>query len=975
MIKFLLLGLACIGLLIWVKRHGEEFRQQQRSYSGRGFDFDPKLNEPLGWGELSPLLRVHRANVSEVVKIGLGKRVPRPVTKNKKRTFGCLRDGCRGLEIEELLDRGWTMRFKTCLVNGTNEYKDINYHTTVLMADTTNLNHLKLVKESLFNKILGSYEGSTYVTAFLGGDAIGGNKGQQLRTKMKFAKKYKCSYNDLGIQPAQFRLYVENECEDLKRIGSQMSGQTWLLKPEAGSQGQGITFHDNVDDIQGKRPNFFPCADRKSLPATERALVQQYIQQPLLLYKCKFDVRVYMLIASSDPWMVFYHPGYLRRALWPYTPNSKDRKVYLTNTHFQSMKSGFKLSDHIWSFDAFQGYLSDKKITGAHYIDSMLNPYILSVAQYVFKSAVHKMTARRGSFQIFGLDFMIDQDFHVHFIEANGYPGFTWSINFDSRGMVEELYDLVQELNEHPDAFRLMRPGDHYATWQLVHSDIYQGKRGLEYNPCEEFVDNHALTAPFKAANKLFSKVSGTHDEASTEEYDRFVPRIPGWRYIGGEKGDTFGVRASFSKSCSSPYTLEPPTYRITKYKKHCEKLIGKEGQAYILKQVEGRGAGDGLVYFDSSEDIQGDPGLYPCKDGEETWLAQEYIPNPFKLDVKVLKDAEKIKLDFPDGADGIKELRKAAESMEEEMELINPTNNLYEGSPGMVQYDVRAYMLVASINPLMVFYHDGYLRSSRAVRFANGSFGFKLGEHVLSFESFQYYLASQQITGPHYVSSVLRPYLSKVMEYVLHSARAHIHQKQNTTHHHLFALNFVLDGDNLKPHLVGVSGDPTHTTDLVDEVSTDVKKVLDTLEKTRRELVVELSLAPAAFARMRYGDKYGTFSLVFSQLEEHRYNTTYDPCTSSFKTVPKTALKQTAEMQNYVAKQRVSHKREMDKYVKKRWASCIRGEVTYRYMVYVQKERIPYDKEYITNKIRELQGAGSLLQLPLWKQQQQHKP
>ena len=45
---------------------------------------------------------------------------------------------------------------------------------------------------------------------------------------------------------------------------------------------------------------------------------------------------------------------------------------------------------------------------------------------------------------------MLDDKLKLHFIEANGYPGFTWSINFDSRGMVEDLFDLIIEQNELP---------------------------------------------------------------------------------------------------------------------------------------------------------------------------------------------------------------------------------------------------------------------------------------------------------------------------------------------------------------------------------------------------------------------------------------------------------------------------------------------------------------------------------------------
>ena len=65
---------------------------------------------------------------------------------------------------------------------------------------------------------------------------------------------------------------------------------------------------------------------------------------------------------------MFYHEGYLRRSLSPYVANSKDRKVYLTNTHFQSMKQGFSLKNHIWRFDTFQEWLAGHGArTGAHY--------------------------------------------------------------------------------------------------------------------------------------------------------------------------------------------------------------------------------------------------------------------------------------------------------------------------------------------------------------------------------------------------------------------------------------------------------------------------------------------------------------------------------------------------------------------------------------------------------------------------------
>jgi len=275
----------------------------------------------------------------------MAKSVTRPIvgkSKHNARTFGCLRDNCRGLEIEDLLDRGWSNHFRTAINNETQEYKDVNMHVTIILTDTTQLNHMKSTRPDLYKKLVETYEGSSYIIAFENGDYIGGNKGLQLRVKDRFSRAFGCEYNDLAIQPAQYRLYVKTECEALLRAES--TTKTWLLKPEAGSQGQGITFHASVDEIQEKRSEFFPCEQRKGQAATLRFLVQEYIQKPLLLQRTKFDARVYLFISSSEPYLVWFHRGYLRRSLTPYNAVSRDRKAYLTNTHFQSSRALFNMS-------------------------------------------------------------------------------------------------------------------------------------------------------------------------------------------------------------------------------------------------------------------------------------------------------------------------------------------------------------------------------------------------------------------------------------------------------------------------------------------------------------------------------------------------------------------------------------------------------------------------------------------------------
>jgi len=57
-----------------------------------------------------------------------------------------------------------------------------------------------------------------------------------------------------------------------------------------------------------------------------RSLVaQKYVSNPLLLDKQnKFDFRIYMLVASVNPLIVYYHDGFLRVSLSKYDKHSKE---------------------------------------------------------------------------------------------------------------------------------------------------------------------------------------------------------------------------------------------------------------------------------------------------------------------------------------------------------------------------------------------------------------------------------------------------------------------------------------------------------------------------------------------------------------------------------------------------------------------------------------------------------------------------
>lgn len=57
-------------------------------------------------------------------------------------------------------------------------------------------------------------------------------------------------------------------------------------------------------------------------------VMQTYVADPLLLEGHKFDFRIYMLIASTNPFIVYYHDGFLRLSLHFYDKNSKEVRAF-----------------------------------------------------------------------------------------------------------------------------------------------------------------------------------------------------------------------------------------------------------------------------------------------------------------------------------------------------------------------------------------------------------------------------------------------------------------------------------------------------------------------------------------------------------------------------------------------------------------------------------------------------------------------
>ena len=154
-------------------------------------------------------------------------------------------------------------------------------------------------------------------------------------------------------------------------------------------------------------------------------IVQKYIENPLLYFGRKFDIRIWALL-TQDLKIYVFQEGHLKCCSINYDINSSNNFCHLTNYSFQKYNSNFgkyELGNEA-SFNDLQKNIDvnyNKKVD----FKQEIFPRIINIIQFVFESVKYKINPleRKYSFEIFGFDFILDCDFEPFLLEVNSNPG------------------------------------------------------------------------------------------------------------------------------------------------------------------------------------------------------------------------------------------------------------------------------------------------------------------------------------------------------------------------------------------------------------------------------------------------------------------------------------------------------------------------------------------------------------------------
>lgn len=118
--------------------------------------------------------------------------------------------------------------------------------------------------------------------------------------------------------------------------------QTFIVKPQASCQGRGIFLTRQIDS------NNCYYSELKN----QKCVVQRYLHKPFLIDGLKFDMRIYVLVAGTDPLRIFvYEEGLARFATQPYTAprtdNLQNYYMHLTNYAINKNNPNFIFNESV----------------------------------------------------------------------------------------------------------------------------------------------------------------------------------------------------------------------------------------------------------------------------------------------------------------------------------------------------------------------------------------------------------------------------------------------------------------------------------------------------------------------------------------------------------------------------------------------------------------------------------------------------
>ena len=185
-------------------------------------------------------------------------------------------------------------------------------------------------------------------------------------------------------------------------------------------------------------------------------IAQKYIENPMIMKNRKFDLRVWVLVTDWNPLTIWYfRKPYARFPAHDYTPHDLTNNFsHLANN---SIAKGADKRDTMYEIDGNMMFIEDfqENLLNQHNFDvydDVIEEKIKNVIINTLESVQDSFEYKRGCFEIYGFDIMIDEEFNCWLIEVNSSPAMDYSTAVTEKLVKQCLEDVCKVVVDYDGA-------------------------------------------------------------------------------------------------------------------------------------------------------------------------------------------------------------------------------------------------------------------------------------------------------------------------------------------------------------------------------------------------------------------------------------------------------------------------------------------------------------------------------------------
>ncbi|XP_032510699.2 tubulin glycylase 3A-like [Danaus plexippus] len=275
-----------------------------------------------------------------------------------------------------------------------------------------------------------------------------------------FLKKYYCiiSKDEVFQEDTRNKIplylsYAKFLLKEVYRYRPQLSCEgchnIWIIKPAYCSRGRGIRMASKLGVITSILTK-----------ANSKFVIQKYIEEPLLIYETKFDIRQYYLVTSTYPLVIWmYTDCYLKFSSQRYNLKNYHESIHLTNNAVQKKYTNCigrhteLPNQNMWDSDKYKHYLN--KIGKEKVWDTVIYPGMKKSIIGIMLGCQDTLSVSKNRFELYGCDFLLDKEYRPWLIEINSCPDLNHTTPVTAKicpAVISDIIKVVIDFAKNPKA-------------------------------------------------------------------------------------------------------------------------------------------------------------------------------------------------------------------------------------------------------------------------------------------------------------------------------------------------------------------------------------------------------------------------------------------------------------------------------------------------------------------------------------------